>query len=201
MTHISTGVWVISDKKFKYFFSTAVEEYERAFQSKKFDEAKRKKHAEQAIEQFRTALTHIPSELKRREKKDQQELIHEYLSTLHLLLAEMNFLAGATLEATTHYRDALDCNTRATRNKTQIKRQVLAQERLAVISARIGKFDTAFVNIEWALDSMKKVDLKDQIEGLQDAIAIFSKIGDQKRVEKLKRQLGKIQSTPVASKN
>src|SRR4030042_135172 len=106
------------------------------------DKTSRLEHAEQATEQFRTALTHIPSELKRREKKDQQELIHEYLSTLHLLLAEMNFLAGATLEATTHYRDALDCNTRATRNKTQIKRQVLAQERLAGVRARLGKFHT-----------------------------------------------------------
>ncbi len=117
-----------------------------------------------------------------------------------MLLGEINFLAGATLDATTHFRDALECNTRATHNKTQVKRQVLAQERLATISARIGKFDTALVNIEWALDLMHKVDLKDQVEVLQDAIAIFSKIGDQKRVEKLKLQLEKILGTKVTIK-
>jgi len=112
----------------------------------------------------------------------------------------MSFLAGATLEATTHFRDALDCNTCSTHNKTQVKRQVLAQERLAVISARIGKFDTAVVNIEWALDLMHKVDLKDQVEVLQDAISIFSKIGDQKRVEKLQRKLEQVQGTKVNGK-
>ncbi len=139
-------------------------------------------------------------DLKRREKKEQQELIHEYISTLHLLLGEINFLAGATLDATTHFRDALECNTRATRNKTQVKRQVLAQERLATISARIGKFDTALVNIEWALDLMHKVDLKDQVEVLQDAIAIFSKLGDEKRVAKLKQQLEKLLGTKIPVK-
>ncbi len=138
--------------------------------------------------------------MKRREKKEQQELIHEYLATLHLLLGEIFFLAGATLDATTHFRDALECNTRATHNKTQVKRQVLAQERLAIISVRIGKFDTALVNIEWALDLMHKVDLKDQFEVLQDAIAIFSKIGDQKRVDKLKRQLETLQGTKAPTK-
>jgi hypothetical protein len=112
----------------------------------------------------------------------------------------MSFVAGATLEATTHYRDALDRNTRATHNKIQLKRQVLAQERLAIISARIGKFDTAVVNIEWALDLMHKVDLKDQIEVLQDAIAIFSKIGDQKRVAKLQRKLEDIHGKKVNGK-
>ncbi len=141
-----------------------------------------------------------PPDLKRKEKKVQEELIHEYVSTLHLLLGEINFLAGATLDATTHFRDALESNTHATRNKTQVKRQVLAQERLATISMRIGKFDTALVNIEWALDLMHKVEIKDQVEVLQDAIAIFSKIGDQKRVDKLKGQLDKILGTRVAAK-
>ncbi len=187
----------MSEKKYAYFFSTAKEEYDKAFQAKKSDEAKRKKHALQAIEHFHTALSHMPAELKRRQKKDQEELIHEYLSTSHLLLGEINFLAGATLDATTNFRDALECNARATHNKTQVKRQVLAQERLAIISARIGKFDTALINIEWALDSMHKVDLKDQVDVLQDAITIFSKVGDQKRVDKLKLQLEKIRNTKI----
>ena len=119
---------------------------------------------------------------------------------MHLLLGEINFLAGATLDATTHFRDALECNKHATHNRTQVKRQVLAQERLAIISARIGKFDTAIINIEWALNLMHKVDLKDQVEVLQDAITIFSKIGDHKRVEKLKHQLDKILHDLPASK-
>ena len=118
--------------------------------------------------------------------------VNEYLATMHLLVAEVDFLGHNTLSATQHYSDALDVNSRATVNAARNKREVLARERLATIAARIGKYDSALIHIANALDLARKGDPENYGDVLEVAIAIYSKLGDKKRVAKLQAQLNKI---------
>ncbi|MHA1733629.1 MAG: hypothetical protein ACTSU5_16900 [Promethearchaeota archaeon] len=138
------------------------------------------KKARQALDLFHKSIKEVSMVPNAQKKKP---IIHEYITLLYLMRAEIFFKAGENEASMDEFTRALEVNEHTQQNHDAFLRKVYCHERRALIMSKEGRQRDAEHEIQRAISLARQAkDLKEEFDALEVATEVYGKGGKTENV-------------------